>query len=110
MSIEINRGQSGTRVIVTGNADLSLAGALKAALLDALSSPCSQLEVDLTQITQLNVTCLQLLWAAKAEAISVGIPLIILPPAEPLVLENLREASLQLPADTTTPSPAMVCA
>jgi anti-anti-sigma regulatory factor len=110
LSIEVKHDESGTQVIVIGDADLSLASELKAALLDALSPSSKPVEIDLTQVTALNVTCLQLIWAANIEATALGISLSVLPPQGSTVLEYLREAGLRLPADLAAGPRTEACA
>jgi anti-anti-sigma regulatory factor len=110
LSIETKQDESGTRLTVVGDADLTLASELKAALLDALSPSSKHVEIDLTQVTALNVTCLQLIWAAKTEAAALGVSLIVRPPRESAVLEHLRETGLRFPADMAAGASIEACA
>ena len=105
MSIQVKHDASCTRVTVVGNADLSLANEFKDALLGALSSSSKSVEIDLTQATTLNVTCFQLIWAAKTAAEALGILVTIVQPHESGVLEYLWEAGLRFPQDVTVAPP-----
>jgi anti-anti-sigma factor len=72
VSITLDRNESQCLVRLQGEVDVSSAAELKAILLEALASG-RELRVDLERTTELDVTALQLLWAAEREAGGSGV-------------------------------------
>ncbi|HEY1802923.1 MAG TPA: STAS domain-containing protein [Terracidiphilus sp.] len=67
MSVTLSQGENASRVLLEGCIDIADAGELNAALLQALGSG-KTVEVALENLTGLDVTAVQLLWAAQREA------------------------------------------
>jgi anti-anti-sigma factor len=71
MSVTVEQGGDVCLVRLEGEINIAAAAELKASLLKALGSG-SELRVDLRSVTELDVTALQLLWAAEREARGSG--------------------------------------
>jgi anti-anti-sigma factor len=71
VSITLDRNESQCLVCLEGEVDVSSAAELKKLLLEALASG-RELRVDLERTSELDVTALQLLWAAEREAAGSG--------------------------------------
>ena len=67
MGIKVIATDGGQRICLEGATDIASAAALKAALLEAIATG-REVRVSLEGASSLDVTALQLLWAAKREA------------------------------------------
>jgi anti-anti-sigma regulatory factor len=67
MPVTLHQGEDLCVVCLEGEINIASAGKLKAVLLRALASGTG-LRLDLERTTELDVTALQLLWAAEIEA------------------------------------------
>ncbi len=72
MSIALSQTEDASAIRLEGAIDISSAAELKAALLDAVKSG-KRIDVSLAQAGDLDVTAVQLLWAAKREAEQNGV-------------------------------------
>ncbi len=73
MSVFLNREEDSSRVRLDGVLDISDAAELKAVLLEALGR-AKPVEVALDGASSLDVTAVQLLWAARREAETKAVP------------------------------------
>ena len=94
MAIALQQVEGGTRLRLEGTIDITVAGELKSALLQGLSS-ASALQIDPSELTYLDVTALQLLWAAAHESTASGVSLIFEAPLPAPVRSTLEEAGFQ---------------
>lgn len=67
MGVALEQGEESSTIRLEGAIDIALAGELRAALLAALTSG-GELRVSLGGATDLDVTAMQLLWAARRMA------------------------------------------
>jgi len=74
MSVTLSHGEDSSCVRLEGTIDIGDAADLKTALLAALG-PRNTVEVALDGVTGLDVTAVQLLWAAQREAQRVNVAL-----------------------------------
>ena len=72
MSLALSQEAEGTMIRLDGLLDITTAGALKAELLEAIKAG-SAISVAVDTATDLDVTAVQLLWAANREAKRAGI-------------------------------------
>ena len=72
MSIALTQGEDSSRVQLEGAIDIADAAELKSALLEALRRK-KPVEVALDGVTSLDVTAVQLLWAARREAAKAAV-------------------------------------
>ncbi len=77
-----------------GEISIGLATELKAALLQALASG-AEVRLNLERATELDVTALQLLWAAECEARRSGKAFTLVAPVPPEVLLAVSEAGFE---------------
>ncbi len=77
-----------------GAIDISLAAELKTLLLQALGSGC-EVSVSIAAATDLDVTAVQLLWAAAREAKKAGVGFSLTEPPSRNISATLDEAGLQ---------------
>lgn len=77
-----------------GAIDISLAAELKTLLLQALGSGC-EVSVSIEAATDLDVTAVQLLWAAAREAKKAGVGFSLTEPPSRNISATLDEAGLQ---------------
>ncbi len=94
MPITLDRRESGCLVRLDGIIDISLASELKEALLHALESG-REVQIELDEVTELDVTALQVLWAADQSARESGTRLTIYKQIPENVLETMKLAGLQ---------------
>jgi anti-anti-sigma regulatory factor len=73
MGITVEQGDESIAVCLEGVIDIASAAELKAALLDALK-PAKAVRVALAGNADLDVTAIQLLWAAERAARGSGVP------------------------------------
>lgn len=87
--------QDETRYVIRLEGDLDVAGAkeLRRVLIEGIASS-KRVEVDLARATGLDITALQLLWAAKGEAQKAGISAIFGGTPEQIV-RVVREAGFE---------------
>lgn len=71
MPITLNQNEGLCLIRMEGEINISSAAELKKLLIEGLASG-SELRVDLERATELDVTALQLLWAAEREARGLG--------------------------------------
>lgn len=88
----MNTEDSGMACVIRLEGDLDVSGSaeLKHTLLQAISNN-SQSQIDLSHITELDVTALQLLWAAARQAERLGVSLEFAG-ASPSLVESLHDA------------------
>jgi anti-anti-sigma factor len=84
----------GCVVRLRGVIDIGLASELKETLIQALDSG-RELRIDLGEVTEVDVTALQLLWAADQAAHQSGARLGVCEPIPENVLESLQLAGLE---------------
>lgn len=94
MAIGWGQVESGTQVRLEGALDISVAEELKTALLHTLSS-ASEVHIDLSGLASIDVTALQLLWAAARESTAGGISLAFDGPIPNCVRSTLQDAGFQ---------------
>jgi len=73
MPVTLEQGEGWCLIRMEGEVDISSAADLKKLLIDAVASG-KELRVDLERATELDVTALQLLWAAEREARGAVVP------------------------------------
>jgi len=107
MSLESRCEAGVSQVRFSNQADLSDAAELKAMLLELLSPPATALTIDLSEVSELHVSILQLLWAAAHEAQVRKVTCQILQPEDHGVLDGLVDIGLSLPSNVeSTQEPA----
>jgi anti-anti-sigma regulatory factor len=72
MPVTLKFGKQKSTLCLDGQIDIASSAELKKALLDALSAG-KKLNISLERVTDLDVTAVQLLWAARREAQSANI-------------------------------------
>ena len=87
MSIAIDHSATSCVVRLEGDIDVTCSTELKRALIEAISSG-KEVQVDLAQAGDLDVTAIQLFWAASREAEKAAVPFMV--SAE--VPENIHRA------------------
>lgn len=93
MGIFLKQGERSSTIRLDGAIDISLASELKALLLKALETG-GELHLSLAEATALDVTAMQLLWAAKDAAKASGVGFVFTGPMPGPVSECLSEAGL----------------
>ena len=82
MPIFLDQNEASCLIRLEGEINISSAAELKKLLLEALSSG-KELSLDMERVTELDVTALQLVWAAEREAKASGVNFIrVAPPQE----------------------------
>jgi anti-anti-sigma regulatory factor len=94
MGITLDESKSKVVIGLDGAVDISSAAELKTLLLRALNSG-KKLRVSLDKATDLDVTAVELLWAAQREASKTGVGFSYTGPAPVAVSAMLSEAGLQ---------------
>ena len=89
MQVTLEKHELGWRIRMDGNVTVSSAQELKEMLLEWLAARM-RLELDLDSAEEIDVTILQLLWAASREAAHAGIEIAI--HASPAVLAAVHES------------------
>lgn len=79
---------------LNGDVAIGAARELKGALIEALAF-CRELKIDLTGVTALDMTTLQLLWAAQDAAAKAGIRVILTGPVPEGVEQAMGLASME---------------
>lgn len=74
MSVTLETTEAGSRIEIEGSSDIATAAELKAALQSAVNA-AKQVTVSLSGVTYLDVTAMQLLWAAERAAKGAGVVL-----------------------------------
>lgn len=95
MSVTLETSETGSRIALEGAIDIAAAGDLKAALLAAIEAG-RPVEVALEQTSYLDVTAMQLLWAAGRAAQRAGVKLEPEGRLPEPVQKVLAEAGIQL--------------
>ncbi len=72
MSFMVDAGETRDVIRLAGNVDINCAAELKRMLIETISSE-KELRVDLANATDLDITAIQLLWAAAREADKLGV-------------------------------------
>ncbi|MGD0547180.1 MAG: STAS domain-containing protein [Terracidiphilus sp.] len=93
MAIALEQSEALNLLRLEGSVDISSARELKVLLVKALESP-AEVRVSLAGATDLDVTAVQLLWAAERKAKGAGVDFSVSDMAE-AVLSVLNEAGLQ---------------
>lgn len=99
MSVGLGHEPGSCRIQLDGAVDIACAADLKTSLLQALTTGLEYC-VSLEGVTELDVTAVQLLWAAAGEARQRGLGFRVTELPEP-VRRWLKEAGLELPASTS---------
>ena len=94
MSITLDESKSKATIGLEGAVDISCAAELKTLLLRALNSG-KKVRISLDKAADLDVTAVELLWAAQREASKVGIGFSFSGPAPVEVSAALSDAGLQ---------------
>jgi hypothetical protein len=94
MGITLDESELQAEICLEGAVDISSAAELKAILLRALNCG-KKMRVSLEGATDLDVTAVQLLWAAEREAIKSGVDFSFAEPAPAELCAALGEAGLQ---------------
>lgn len=97
MSVALDQGETLCVVRLEGEINIASAAALKAALLEALALE-TELRIDLERATEVDLTALQLLWAAQRQALQSGKSMTMSESlAEPVVLAAREVAFEEFP-------------
>jgi anti-anti-sigma factor len=102
VSITLDRKEGQCLIHLEGAVDIASAAELKALLLEALASG-KDLRVDLERTSELDVTALQLLWAAERAAGGSGVGFSLSGRVPEEISVALRDAGFEkfpIPADT----------
>ena len=105
MGIALKQGKESSAIRLEGVIDIASAAELKAVLLDALKRG-KPVTIALDSSAGLDVTAIQLLWAAQREATVSGVGFTIAGPVPARVSATLKEAgfdSFPVPADGDPP-------
>ncbi len=94
MPLTFDAGATGGVLRLEGEVDVTSAEELKGMLIEAISSR-QAVQVDLTRATDLDVTAIQLLWAANQEAEKAGVPFAVAGDVPENVLNAVCEAGLE---------------
>ncbi len=94
MPVTLDQGGALCLIRLEGEISIGLATELKAALLQALASG-TEVRLNLEHATELDITALQLLWAAEREARKSGKACELVAPVPPDVLRALGEAGFE---------------
>jgi len=78
-------------MVLEGAVDISVAAELKQSLLEALGAG-KDLHISLAAVTELDVTAVQLLWAAAREAKAQGVAFVLDEPASPALARTLADS------------------
>jgi anti-anti-sigma factor len=94
VGISLEQSEESSTIRLEGAIDIALAGELKALLLEALHSG-REVRLPLGGVTDLDVTAMQLLWAARREAKASGVGFAFEGQAQERVSAALAEAGLE---------------
>jgi anti-anti-sigma regulatory factor len=95
MPVTLKLGKEKSALCLDGQIDIGSAAELKQALLDALSAG-KKMSVSLARVTDLDVTAVQLFWAARREAQTAGIAFVFDKREPQEVTASLAEVGLDL--------------
>ncbi|MGA2887491.1 MAG: STAS domain-containing protein [Terracidiphilus sp.] len=95
MSLTVEQSESQNVILLEGAIDIASAGELKELLLKALGSGKKKLRVSFDGATALDVTAVELLWAAEREAAKAGVEFSFAGQAAPEALAALADAGLE---------------
>jgi len=76
MSVTLKLNKARSTIALEGGIDIGLSAELKKALVEALAAG-KKVSVNLGKVTDLDVTAVQLLWAAKREARVAGVDFVL---------------------------------
>jgi len=94
MAVSLDKGQQLSLLRLDGEIGVTSAAEIKTSLLEALSAG-KETRIDLAHATDLDVTAMQLLWAAR-QAFSVsGIKLALANPVPDPILSELRDMGFE---------------
>ncbi len=99
MPVSLDQDETRCTLRIDGEATISLSASLKQHLLHALALE-APVHIDLSAISDVDISALQLFWAARRESESLGKELTFSAPLPELVLTQLRHAELELTAAT----------
>jgi hypothetical protein len=91
MPVTLERGEELTMIRLDGEVGIADAAELKGLLLQALGSG-QQMRVSLLTTTELDVTAVELLWAARREAKASSISFAVEGPVPPIVISTVLQA------------------
>ena len=94
MPITTNKQDARNHMVLEDALDISAAAELKQSLLEALGSG-KDLHISLAAVTELDVTAVQLLWAAAREAKSSNIAFNMDAPSPPAIARVLADGGFQ---------------
>ena len=94
MSLTFEASATGCILRLEGEVDVTCAAELKRMLIEAISSR-QDVQVDFAHATDLDVTAIQLLWAANREAEKVGVPFAVVGDVPENILDAACEAGLE---------------
>ena len=94
MAVTVEQNERGCLLRLEGEATIFMAAELKKALLEAVGSG-REVRVNLEGVTEVDLTALQLLWAAEREARAVGGKFSLAGGLPQEVAAALREAGLE---------------
>jgi len=94
LPITLDRNHASCVVRLEGEIDICCAAELKQALLDALASGTG-LEIDPSHATTVDITVIQLLWAAHREAGKKGVAFTFVTPTPESMNAAMREAGFE---------------
>jgi anti-anti-sigma factor len=94
VAVSIDQSEGKCLIRLDGEVGIASAGELKKELLQALASEKDVL-VDLQQATELDVTAMQLLWAAEREARKCGRKLFVAGQAPKEIIAAVAEAGFE---------------
>jgi anti-anti-sigma factor len=89
--VRFDRNESPGTIRLEGDVDIGSAAELKEVLLEALASK-AKLRISVETATGMDVTAVQLLWAAEREARASGVILALQGPVPAILRATLREA------------------
>ena len=107
MSITSAVNETQCVINLQANVDISDAADLKQALLDALLSH-KKLCLDLTGVTDMDITAVQLLWAAARESRREGISFTVMGAVPEEITSTIRDAGFDAFLESATAPPAQL--
>jgi anti-anti-sigma regulatory factor len=94
MPIILKTCEESSVISLEGAIDISFAAELKALLIEALRAG-KEVGVSLAETAELDVTALELLWAAEREAQGAGLKFALTGPVPPAVVAAVTEAGFE---------------
>ena len=95
MTVTLKLEESRSEVVLEGDIGIAEAAELKRVLMEALEA-CNRIEVSLGKATELDVTAVQLLWAAHREAGQANLEFAYVGTEPEQIVAALAEAGLEL--------------